>query len=569
VTNQLASRMFSVLQNSTARCQGFLTLLAAATLVLIGPRSWAQTCPADATGSCLVAHVSPGCEDPVCCSTVCLIDNYCCVTQWDGQCVFFAQVNCQAPPPVPCGSSSESCFVVHKDPACSDAPCCETVCAIYPHCCSVTWDLTCRNAAIATCATFCVPACPAQSMNENEPCSTPGAGNEPCIDSAANPTLLTVQNGTMVCGTIRSLPANAPDLDAFKIVLPDADGNGLARISIELQTEQGTTEAGTTPIFAALLASPCQPLAQAALSVQTNGCSAQQLVQCVPSGTWYLVVTRGTFPVPSPLLALCDSVQSYNLKVSWDDLCSDPCGSSGDCFAVHASAGCQIASCCQSVCQLDPVCCSKLWDQVCVDLAVANCNPPIPANDECANASAVSLGSVPFTLVAATASSLAAPTQCTMGTLGADVWFRLTNVRGTVTLSTCAVGTRDTGIIVYPAVCAGAMTAIVCNDNDSTCVSNMKSASVSFQAVCSSQYLVRIVGVGTGSVGGGTLSVTSSMSACPACLADISGDGTVDGTDLTTLLSGWGTAGPSDITGNGITDGADLTSLLSAWGACP
>lgn len=544
-------------------------LLCAWTLLVTGTCAWAQTCPPDATGSCLVAHQSPGCADTVCCATVCAIDSYCCLTQWDGQCAFFAQFNCQAPPPVPCGSTTESCFVVHSTPSCADAPCCETVCSTYPYCCSVSWDLTCRNAAIAACATFCIPTCPPQSLNENEPCNTPGAGNAPCINGVANTTILTVQNAMMVCGTIRSMPANAADLDAFKIVLPDADGNGLARISIELQAEQGTTEAGTTPLFAALIASPCQSLAQAALSVQTNGCSTQQLVQCVSAGTWYLVVTRGTFPTPAPLLTLCDSVQSYNLKVSWDDLCSNPCGSTGDCFAVHASAGCQIASCCQSVCQLDPTCCSKLWDQVCVDLAVTHCNPPIPANDQCANASAISLGSAPFTLVGATASSLAPPTQCTMGTVNADIWFLLKNVRGMITLSTCAVGSRDTGIIVYPATCASVMTAIICNDNDNTCTSNTKSASVSFQALCSSQYLVRIVGVGAGGVGNGTLTVTSSMSACPACVADINGSGSVDGNDLTILLSGWGGAGASDIDGNGITNGIDLTTLLSGWGLCP
>ena len=53
----------------------------------------------------------------------------------------------------------------------------------------------------------------------------------------------------------------------------------------------------------------------------------------------------------------------------------------------------------------------------------------------------------------------------------------------------------------------------------------------------------------------------------PACSADFNSDGIVDGSDLGTLLSAWGTAG-GDTNGDGTTDSADLGDLLSAWGAC-
>lgn len=45
---------------------------------------------------------------------------------------------------------------------------------------------------------------------------------------------------------------------------------------------------------------------------------------------------------------------------------------------------------------------------------------------------------------------------------------------------------------------------------------------------------------------------------------DLSGDGIVDGTDLSALLAAWGT-GAADITGDGIADAYDLSSLLAAW----
>ena len=58
------------------------------------------------------------------------------------------------------------------------------------------------------------------------------------------------------------------------------------------------------------------------------------------------------------------------------------------------------------------------------------------------------------------------------------------------------------------------------------------------------------------------------------CPGDISGNGTVDGVDLTLLLGVWGTDGiggefDADITNDGIVGGADLTVLFSGWGPCP
>lgn len=48
--------------------------------------------------------------------------------------------------------------------------------------------------------------------------------------------------------------------------------------------------------------------------------------------------------------------------------------------------------------------------------------------------------------------------------------------------------------------------------------------------------------------------------------ADITGDGIVDGADLTALLGNWNGSGIGDFNGDGIVDGADLTFLLGQWG---
>ncbi len=49
--------------------------------------------------------------------------------------------------------------------------------------------------------------------------------------------------------------------------------------------------------------------------------------------------------------------------------------------------------------------------------------------------------------------------------------------------------------------------------------------------------------------------------------ADINGDGTVNGLDMTILFANWGGSGAGDIDGSGVVDALDLTSLLANWGS--
>jgi len=55
------------------------------------------------------------------------------------------------------------------------------------------------------------------------------------------------------------------------------------------------------------------------------------------------------------------------------------------------------------------------------------------------------------------------------------------------------------------------------------------------------------------------------------CLADLSGDGVVNGGDLGLLLNAWGPTQPTgagDVNHDGVVNGADMALLLGAWGAC-
>jgi len=55
------------------------------------------------------------------------------------------------------------------------------------------------------------------------------------------------------------------------------------------------------------------------------------------------------------------------------------------------------------------------------------------------------------------------------------------------------------------------------------------------------------------------------------CLADVTGDGQVNGGDLGIVLNSWGGAdalGSGDVNHDGVIDGSDLSVVLSSWGAC-
>ena len=57
------------------------------------------------------------------------------------------------------------------------------------------------------------------------------------------------------------------------------------------------------------------------------------------------------------------------------------------------------------------------------------------------------------------------------------------------------------------------------------------------------------------------------------CLADVTGNGSVDAIDLAALMSSWGGDGSgefdADVTNDGMVNGLDLAVILDGWGACP
>ncbi|MDA1008564.1 MAG: M12 family metallo-peptidase [Planctomycetota bacterium] len=191
-----------------------------------------------------------------------------------------------------------------------------------------------------------------------------------------------------------------------------------------------------------------------------------------------------------------------------------------------------------------------------------------PANDICEGAITVSIGATPFNTAGATLDLISVPTSCNEAGAGlvGDVWFQFVGVcDGIARASTCGSVNFDTKILVYAgATCPTASSVLLaCDDEGTGCTGG--TSSIDFPTTTGAAYWIRIGGrVGTGS---GILNMAIVM--CPTpCLADISGDGIVNGVDLGIMLAGWG-ALSGDITGDGTTDGQDLANLMSGFGPCP
>ena len=108
--------------------------------LLLGGWGMCPACGDPSTGGCLSSHPEPGCADPVCCASVCELDPACCSIGWDDGCAALAgqlcTQGCGDPESGPCDSS-------HMTPGCSNAACCTTVCELLPRCCTDGWDEAC------------------------------------------------------------------------------------------------------------------------------------------------------------------------------------------------------------------------------------------------------------------------------------------------------------------------------------------------------------------------------------------------------------------------------------------
>ncbi|MBM4111449.1 MAG: hypothetical protein FJ254_08870 [Phycisphaerae bacterium] len=262
-------------------------------------------------GSCFVPHPnSTGCDDPNCCDETCIADPRCCDIGWDIVCAAYATANCNG-----CGDLlSGSCYSTHGLPTCSDAKCCQIVCAIDPFCCAEQWDGNCVQEATAGCS-GAIEACGDNSLRSCFVASTaPACSDAACCNS--------------ICGTLDPYCCEV-SWDAICV-----------RMAVMGCDPPAGSEGGNGDCLSVHATRSCanEACAAAVCSVAPTCCQSGWDESCVDIA-----------------LAIC--------------IAPNTCPGTGSCFTQHQSPGCDDSYCCNAVCSFDPDCCTNRWDGQCTSLA--------------------------------------------------------------------------------------------------------------------------------------------------------------------------------------------------------
>ncbi len=186
---------------------------------------------------------------------------------------------------------------------------------------------------------------------------------------------------------------------------------------------------------------------------------------------------------------------------------------------------------------------------------------PAPTNNTCSTVQVVSIGSHEFTNFGATT---AGPEEAGPCNIEADVWFgHVSNCTGDLTVSLCG-SDFNTTLALYTLECpASSGEFIACNSNSCDQQSELTIPVQQTQPI-----RIRVGGV-DGAQGHGLLTVSCTPAPTP-CPGDLTGNGSVDVSDLLQLLAAWGPCEScnEDLNDDGEVDVSDLLQLLGNWGPC-
>jgi hypothetical protein len=356
------------------------------------------SCPPAANDCCTTG--GPGCSDVACCDIVCALDAFCCDTAWDSICVDEAVANCGIKCGSPCGGAANDCCTT-GGPGCSDAACCETVCALDPFCCDTAWDGICVDEAIANCGIKCVgPACP-PSNNDccfASPDGTPGCSDVACCEAvcAADPFCCEVAWDTLCAGAVDGLC----DLKCASICGQAANDcfstGGPGCSDAECCEAVCAVDAFCCDVAwdgicvnqaFALCDAPacCNSRCPADLNYdgKVDGADAGLLLADWGSSTSCAnidgqgTVDGGDYGL---LLASWGPCIGANFVLEGepcgDDTnggCNVPIKGDSNCCFANGGLGCDDKTCSATVCGVDPFCCDVAWDGICAGEALTLC----------------------------------------------------------------------------------------------------------------------------------------------------------------------------------------------------
>ena len=304
---------------------------------------------------------------------------------------------------------------------------------------------------------------------------------------------------------------------------------GKLEVSLSTANSAGTAAFANSVIFIKSqvdLADPCA--GDFDVGVQSGLCPHVQSVTS-GAGTHMIVVTVPFEVAPITPVYACGT---YLMTLTHTPLAFAICGTSTEsCTTARTTGGCNIASCCETVCGFNPLCCDIAWDASCVTnavdlcgLFVYGCSSPAgaPAND-CATASRlITLGQanvIADNTGAGTDGPGPAVGLCASA-MGKDLWFTIkAPANGALTISTCVGGdtTTDSVIELYglgldPIVTAARAAAMPdyvigcvddsCADATGTIIVGGATAVTLIDAVADEYYLIRIGGWYDSTVGG-------------------------------------------------------------------
>jgi len=373
-------------------------------------------CGDPASGACTQIHPLPGCSDCECCAAVCGIEPSCCLVTWDALCVAVAFSVCDT-----CGSPvAGDCCSPKSSPGCNDADCCTIICEVRPICCEVAWDIVCAQLAAVIC-----PRCAA--------CNNPGAGlcfaphggtgcedrvccvlvcsNDPyCCDIAWDE--ICAAEGLQLCTGYSSCLDLGPGFSCFLTHdEPGCSNAGCCSVvcasvpdCCNISWDQTCVEtAGILCVCSGLLGGSCidaheepgcsfQPCCDTVCAFDITCCEVSWSADCATlalqtccgleaSGTCYRAHGSPFCDDGGCCFTVCQA-DSFCCSDTWDEICAQTAeklcpkacfdySGSRECFLPHGGAGCEQASICIQVCELDPLCCTQGWDASCVRFADA------------------------------------------------------------------------------------------------------------------------------------------------------------------------------------------------------
>lgn len=358
-------------------------------------------CPCGSNpASCFTAHTTPGCNEKLCCYSVCSYDDFCCLVRWDTLCAAHAAARCSSNGA--CIPGAGSCTVPHSTPGCdSPASCCGLVCAIAPECCVVAWDELCVATAFQVCLNCGDPA----SGSCYTASGSPGCADPICCNSVCNADPFCcvigwdgacVSLAFALCGdpiaSCSSAP-NAPNRNCF--MASRGRGCNPAACCVRVCDQDVFCCTVEWDAICALEASLFCPLASSTNSV--GSCFAEKCCSpgpgCLPAASCRACADRGCGSAVCAYRPSCCSTV-------WDAECVDlayavcihkePCPTDNSCLTSNRGPGCKDPSCCNAVCQFDPHCCDYRWDGPCVlaarDLCVSQQPWKCPCDGSCFSA---------------------------------------------------------------------------------------------------------------------------------------------------------------------------------------